>query len=182
MDEFIFFWGHHAKQPGVVGPHVFSQWWPASFTVDGVTYPTAEHWMMCAKARFCNDEEKVQEILADRDPARAKWLGRHIANWDEVAWVGVRLDVVTQGSFHKFDQNPALGDYLISTGTKTLVEASPHDRIWGVGMKGDDPRITDPKQWNGLNLLGMALMLARADLILQRKLDVAEALADAKGG
>ncbi len=171
MADIIFFWGHHARQPGVVGPHVFSQWWPAPFTVDGITYPTAEHWMMAAKARLTNDLETYEAILSDPDPANAKRLGRQVKNWDEAAWVGVRLDIVIQGSFHKFYQNKELGDYLLSTGAATLVEASPADKIWGIGMKSDDPRALNPRLWDGLNLLGMALMVARADLLWKRHQD-----------
>lgn len=183
--DIILFYGHHAKTPGVVGKHVFSQWWPAPFTVDGITYPTAEHWMMVGKARMMDDEAMVEKILADPDPATAKLLGRHITPWDEAAWVGIRLDVVAQGNFHKFYQNKALGDFLVGTGNAVIAEASPNDKIWGIGMKADDPRALRPIQWDGLNLLGIALMIARADVMLKRHQDaneIADALNDAKGG
>ncbi len=184
-ENMICFYGHHAKTPGVVGPHVFSQWWPAPFTVEGVRYATAEHWMMAAKAKMCNDDDALRRIMETDDPAAAKFVGRHVKNWNESAWVGCRLDVVIEGSYHKFYQNKELGDYLLSTGTSLLVEASPSDKIWGVGMKASDPRITNPRLWEGLNLLGMALMVARGDLMLRRHLDkkeIEDALNDAKGG
>lgn len=68
------------------------------------------------------------------------------------------------GSVHKFGGDPELREFLLNTGDRVLVEASPMDRIWGIGLAADDPRAENPASWRGLNLLGFALMDARAEL------------------
>jgi ribA/ribD-fused uncharacterized protein len=138
-----------------------SQWWPAEFTVDGVTYPSAEHYMMAGKARLFGDLGAVERILAARTPAEAKNLGREVQGFDDEAWEAARFGIVVAGSTAKFGQDPALRAYLVGTGQRVLVEASPLDRVWGIGLAADDPRAADPAGWRGLNLLGFALMEAR---------------------
>ena len=160
--KYVFFWGHTGAA-GRVGTFVFSQWRePASFTLDGVTYPTAEHYMMAEKARLFGDDEMRGKIIAASSPGAAKALGRAVANFDNQVWVQHRLDIVVKGSAAKFGQNPALKTYLLETGNKVLVEAAPRDTIWGVGLGKDNERIQDPRTWRGENLLGFALMKARA--------------------
>lgn len=161
--QFLHFWGH---SPGraPVGPWVLSQWFPAPFTVDGDLYPTAEHWMMAEKARLFGDEARRAQILASARPAEVKAHGRAVAGFDEPRWQANRYEIVVQGSLHKFSQNPDFGAWLQGTQGRVLVEASPVDRIWGIGLPQDDPRAQDPAQWRGLNLLGFALMEARARL------------------
>jgi ribA/ribD-fused uncharacterized protein len=167
--ELLFFWGH--KPPpgvpqGTVGKWVFSQWYPAAFTVDGIKYATSEHWMMAGKAAVFGDREIMNRILADSssaspDPGLAKRLGRQVSGFDQAVWLKSGFDIVTKGNVHKFGQNLALGSYLLGTGEKVLVEASPHDRVWGIGLNSSDPRAQDPRSWDGENLLGFALMKAR---------------------
>lgn len=164
MSDMILFWGHHAPADGKVGAHVLSQWWPARFNIDGVTYPTAEHWMMAEKARLCKDAKALAVIMGSDDPAVAKRQGRLIENWDPVGWDAIKLAVVARGSYEKFRQNPDLRVYLLSTGDALLVEASPRDAIWGIGMSAADASKLDPSQWPGQNLLGKCLMAARAQL------------------
>lgn len=162
--KYIFFWGHTGAADRV-GPFVFSQWREGSpFTLDGVNYPTSEHYMMAEKARLFGDEATRGKIVAARSPGAAKALGREVANFDDAAWVRHRFDIVVAGSLAKFGQNPALKTYLLETGNKVLVEAAPTDRIWGVGLAREDERILDPRTWAGENLLGFALMKARATL------------------
>ncbi|CAM5688277.1 NADAR family protein OS=Streptomyces alboniger OX=132473 GN=CP975_26150 PE=4 SV=1 [Streptomyces alboniger] len=156
------FWGHTPRRDGTPGPGCLSQWWPSPFTVDGVAYATAEHWMMAAKARLFDDAEAERAALAARTPAEAKTAGRLVRGFDEAIWARERFAVVVEGSVHKFASDPALGDFLRGTGRRVLVEASPVDRIWGVGLPADDPRVEDPAKWRGRNLLGFALMEARA--------------------
>ena len=79
-----------------------SQWWPAGFTVDGVTYPTAEHWMMAGKSRLFADHEGVAAVLADESPSAAKAAGRKVRGFDEKRWVAARYDLVVAGNFAKF--------------------------------------------------------------------------------
>jgi ribA/ribD-fused uncharacterized protein len=162
--RYVYFWGHTPRKQGQVDRSCFSQWYPAEFTVDGTTYPTAEHWMMAAKARLFGDAGTAAKILAARHPGEAKALGRAVANFDEAEWRRERFAVVVAGSVHKFSQNSELGKYLGGTGDRVLVEASPVDLVWGAGMAPGDERSTDPRQWPGKNLLGFALMAARGQL------------------
>ncbi|MFI6943478.1 NADAR family protein [Streptomyces sp. NPDC050418] len=162
--KFLHFWGHTAPADGAVGPHVLSQWWPALFTVDEVGYATAEHWMMAAKARLFGDEEAERAAVTASSPGAAKKAGRLVRGFDEEIWRRERFEVVAEGSTHKFAAHPQLRAYLLGTGDRVLVEASPLDRIWGIGLAAADERAADPGQWRGLNLLGFALMEARERL------------------
>ncbi|WP_042436945.1 NADAR family protein [Streptacidiphilus albus] len=162
--KWLMFWGHQPQRDGSIGPGSLSQWWPSPFTVDGVGYPTAEHWMMAGKARLFGDEAAVEPILAARTPAQAKNLGRLVRGFDEAGWDAARSELVVRGNVAKFGQDPALRAYLLGTGNRVLVEASPRDRVWGIGLGAADERATDPARWRGRNLLGFALMEARARL------------------
>ncbi|MGI8333751.1 NADAR family protein [Actinomadura scrupuli] len=162
--KYVFFWGHQAARPGRIDKSCLSQWSEHPFTVEGVTYRTAEHWMMAGKARLFGDEEVLARIVAAPHPKAAKDLGRRVRGYDEETWAAHRSDIVTAGNVAKFGQDPALKEYLLGTGGRVLVEASPLDRIWGIGLPADDERAVRPSQWRGLNLLGFALMRARADL------------------
>jgi ribA/ribD-fused uncharacterized protein len=162
--EFLFFWGHRPQRDSSIGPGCLSQWWPSPFEVDGRVYATAEHWMMWSKAMLFGDTEAAEKILAAPDPGRAKALGRQVGSFDEQVWARERFGIVVAGSTAKFSQHDDLKNYLRGTGQRVLVEASPLDRIWGIGLAADDPGAADPRQWRGLNLLGFALMQARATL------------------
>jgi ribA/ribD-fused uncharacterized protein len=157
------FWGHKPTA-GRVGAGCLSQWWPAEFTVDGVAYPTAEHWMMAGKARIFADDEGLAAVLAARSPGAAKAAGRKVRGYDEQRWAGARYDIVVAGNLAKFGQHDHLREFLLATGDRVLVEASPHDRVWGIGMGPDDPDVAHPLRWRGLNLLGFALMDVREKL------------------
>lgn len=159
--KFRFFWGHAGNGPG---PWVLSQWWEAPFTVAGLRYATAEHWMMAEKARFFGDEAAVPAILAARSPGAAKALGRKVAGFDHEDWARVRSAIVRTGNLEKFRQNPALAEWLLATGELVLVEASPTDRVWGIGMAATNPAVERVEAWRGENLLGFALMEARQRL------------------
>ncbi|MEU3496641.1 NADAR family protein [Kitasatospora cineracea] len=162
--KYLYFWGHQPQRDGQIGSGALSQWWPSPFSVDGVQYRTAEHWMMAGKARLFEDEEIVPKILRARTPAEAKNLGRLVKGFDEDRWVAHRFELVVTGSTAKFEQDERLRTYLLRTGGRVLVEASPLDRIWGIGLAADDERAGSPARWRGLNLLGFALMEARARL------------------
>ncbi|MEZ4459366.1 MAG: NADAR family protein [bacterium] len=160
--DYLFFWGHTAH--GTITKACFSQWYPAEFKVDGVVYPTAEHWMMAEKARLFEDDHTLAAILATDKPDVAKKLGRKVSPFDAQKWDERRYDAVVEGNVHKFGQHAELRDFLMSTGDQVLVEASPYDKIWGIGMGDKDPRATSPLTWDGLNLLGFALMDVRDQL------------------
>ena len=162
--RYLFFWGHRPLPGGEVGKSCFSQWWPAAFEVGGVSYPTAEHFMMAEKARLFGDEDARARILKADSPKAAKQLGRRVKNFEERAWAEARFRLVVEGNLAKFGQNPELGKFLVETGDAVLVEASPVDRIWGIGLSADDERASNPEQWRGLNLLGFALMEVRRRL------------------
>lgn len=164
--KYLYFWGHRPRRDQYPGPGCLSQWWDASpFTVAGVRYATAEHWMMVHKARLFEDEAARERVLAAASPGEAKKAGRTVRGFIDEVWTEHRLGIVTRGSVHKFGQDEALRGYLLGTGERVLVEASPLDRIWGIGLAADDPRAADPATWRGLNLLGEALMAARAELV-----------------
>ncbi len=163
--KYIYFWGHQPQANGEIGHGCFSQWWQASFVVDGNTYATAEHYMMAQKALLFDDQAVFAKILAAKHPKQAKALGREVAKFDESVWQDKRFDIVVDANLAKFKQHKELGQYLINTGTWVLVEASPYDKIWGIGLAKDDERIRNPEQWKGLNLLGFALMEVRDSLV-----------------
>ncbi|GHF73842.1 hypothetical protein GCM10010218_63790 [Streptomyces mashuensis] len=162
--KYVFFWGHRPRRDGSVGPGCFSQWWPAPFPADGKVYATAEHWMMAGKARLFGDAEAEERVLAAGHPKQAKDIGRTVRGFDDEVWRRHRFALVVEGSVHKFGHHPELRDYLLGTGDRVLVEASPLDRVWGIGLAADDERAQDPARWQGLNLLGFALMEARQRL------------------
>ncbi|WP_371618144.1 NADAR family protein [Streptomyces sp. NBC_00454] len=159
--KFLPFWGHRPRPDGTLGQSCLSQWWPSEFTVGDVRYATAEHWMMAGKARLFGDAEAERAALEARSPAAAKKAGRLVRGFDDAIWERERFALVVEGSVHKFGSDLALKAYLLGTGKRVLVEASPLDRIWGIGLAADDDRALDPARWRGLNLLGFALMEAR---------------------
>jgi ribA/ribD-fused uncharacterized protein len=162
--EYLFFWGHTASDPGRVGKECFSQWYPAPFVIDAITYPTAEHFMMAAKARLFGDEKTARIALEAAHPAEAKKAGRLVKGFVESVWEEHRFGIVVAANQAKFSQSPALRDVLLATKSRVLVEASPPDRIWGIGLAATDARAGNPLEWRGLNLLGFALMAARAKI------------------
>lgn len=158
--KFLFFWGHTQKGR-TVDKSCLSQWYPASFQVHGERFPTAEHWMMASKASLFGDQEMRARILASRSPGEAKKLGRKVRRFDEAVWDDRSFDIVVEGNVHKFGQNAHLRSFLLTTNNRVLVEASPRDYIWGIGMAQDHPHATNPEMWLGENKLGFALMIAR---------------------
>ena len=164
-NNFLLFWGHQPSSDGTITASCLSQWWPSTFVVDKKEFKTAEHWMMAQKAELFNDEAIYNQILSTPSPKDVKELGRKIKNFDEGIWNSKREQVVVDGNLHKFSQDKKLKTYLLSTGTKILVEASPYDKIWGIGLKADDNRASNPVTWQGLNLLGFALMEVRDKLL-----------------
>jgi ribA/ribD-fused uncharacterized protein len=162
--KFVHFWGHQPPRDGSVSQTCFSQWYEAPFEVDSEHYRTAEHFMMAEKARLFKDEDVRRQILGSANPGAAKTLGRNVKGFVEAVWVQHRFDIVCRANVAKFSQHAALRDYLIRTGNRILVEASPTDRIWGIGLAASDPGANNPNLWKGLNLLGFALMVTRDTL------------------
>ncbi|WP_432187136.1 NADAR family protein [Streptomyces sp. Tue6028] len=159
--KYLHFWGHRPRPDGRVGTSCLSQWWPSPFVAEGVEYATAEHWMMASKARLFGDAEAERLALDAANPALAKKAGRLVRDFDDVIWERERFGIVVEGSVHKFRAHTDLREFLLGTGERVLVEASPLDRVWGIGLAADDERAADPARWRGPNLLGFALMEAR---------------------
>lgn len=158
------FYGHKTRPDGQLTDAVFSQFYPCEFTIDGQRYRWAEQWMMAGKARVFGDETALKKILTASGPGACKKLGRQVRGFDDNTWRAARFEIVTLGNIAKFGQDPRLRDYLLATGEAILVEASPRDRIWGIGLAASDPDAEDPARWRGQNLLGFALTRARAVL------------------
>jgi ribA/ribD-fused uncharacterized protein len=159
--DFLLFWGHTPKSAAVVDASCLSQWFPRAFAVNGVTYATAEHFMMAAKARLFGDAASLERVLAAKTPADAKAAGREVTPYDDERWSAARGAAVVEGHLAQFGQHEDRREVLLGTGERELVEASPRDRIWGIGLGASNPAARDPRQWRGQNLLGFALMEAR---------------------
>lgn len=153
-EQFTFFWH---------GP--FSQFHKAPMTIDDITYGCAEQYMMASKAAFFGDFESHRLIMETFQPKIMKALGRKVKNFHGPVWSAKADGVVRRASYEKFTQNRDLRDLLLSTEGTTLVEASPYDKIWGIGLIGTDPRAKDRRTWRGENRLGQILTETR-DFIL----------------
>lgn len=153
MSNFILFWG---------GP--FSQWYKSNFVIDGVTYNCAEQYMMAQKALLFQDDAAYERIMHLKDPSQQKAVGRTVKNFDADKWNLVCRKVVYEANVAKFSASPSLKQIILETGDREIVEASPYDKIWGIGLDERDPRCEDKAQWQGTNWLGVAIMEARDTL------------------
>jgi ribA/ribD-fused uncharacterized protein len=162
--EYLLFFGHRPPYGGIVNGTCLSQWWQADFVVDGQIYRSAEHFMMAGKAMLFGDYEGAEQIRQEASPKAAKALGREVAGFDKETWERHRFDIVLDGNLAKFRQHRDLRKFLLGTGDQVLVETSPVDRIWGIGLPREDKHATKPDYWRGLNLLGFALMEVREQL------------------
>jgi ribA/ribD-fused uncharacterized protein len=117
--------------------------------------------MMHQKALFFGDKDTAKKIMETTSPKAQKALGRQVTPFDAGKWDGVARDVVLRGNLAKFRQNPDLLAKLLETKGTSLVEASPYDKIWGIGLKEDSPKAQNRETWNGKNWLGQVLDAAR---------------------
>jgi ribA/ribD-fused uncharacterized protein len=140
---------------------IYSNWHPASFVEDGVRFANSEQYMMWRKASCFGNEALAVRMLSETNPRKLKALGREVQGFDEDVWERERLPMMIRGCYLKFSQNESMREALLATGNRTIVEASPVDAIWGIGLAEDDPRALDPTSWQGRNLLGQALMEVR---------------------
>ena len=162
--NYVHFWGHTPERDGHITETCLSQWWMAEFWVEAQRYSCMEQFMMAEKARLFGDKEVLEQILAAAEQGKIKALGRQVRNFDQTEWDRCKYTIVLTGNFQKFLQNPELKDFLLRTGDKILVEASPRDRIWGIGMGKANENAQIPAAWRGRNLLGFALMEVRDEL------------------
>nr|ELR5255621.1 NADAR family protein [Providencia rettgeri] len=161
--KYVFFWGHQTKQNHIT-KSCFSQWCPSPFIVDGHRFASAEHFMMAEKARLFGDTETLNKIIHAPNPGAAKAFGREVRGFKQDVWDKNRFEIVVAANMAKFSQNEELKQFLLSTNERILVEASPVDKVWGIGLAEDSENIENPLTWKGLNLLGFALMEVRFQL------------------
>jgi len=164
--KYIFFWGHQPSKDGSITKSCFSQWWICNFEVDGEKYNSAEQYMMAEKAKLFGDDEIRKQILKSKHPKQVKSLGRMVRGFKEEIWSENCFDIVKRGNMAKFSQNKELFEFLANTKQRILVEASPVDKIWGIGIGKDTDNIENPLTWKGKNLLGFALMEVRDELLI----------------
>ncbi len=160
-DKFIFFYGSF-----------YSQWAIRDMEIDDITFNCCEQYMMVCKARLFNDIEAVADIMHHANPRKQKEVGRKVKNFNKDKWEEIARDVVYKANYAKFTQHEDLKEKLLATGDKIIVEASPWDHIWGIGMRVSDPGITNPKNWEGTNWLGEAIMAVRK--VLREEIEDAE--------
>ena len=141
-----------------------SNWYLTYFKVGSMEFTSMEQYMMFAKAKLFGDKEIMEKIMATDDVAEIKKLGRQVHNYDDNIWSGIRQLAVYKGLLEKFRQNEELREKLFATGDATLVECSPSDKIWGIGLSVDSKDVQNMHKWNGSNLLGFTLMQVRDDL------------------
>lgn len=145
----------------------FSQWYKAPFELDGHHFTSAEQYMMYGKAQLFGDQEIATRILEAKHPRQQKALGRQVQGFNDTIWNQEAKSIVYQGNHAKFTQNPELLTVLLATAGKTLVEASPTDRIWGIGLSEEDSRSRQRSTWRGTNWLGEVLTELRENLLNQ---------------
>ena len=161
--KYVFFWSD-TERGNEVTKACLSQWYPSVFTADEITYSTAEQYMMAQKAQLFQDKAIYKEIMTAKHPKQCKALGQQVKNFSQTVWDAHKFQIVVDGNMAKFSQNPKLKEFLLQTGDRVLAEASPYDKIWGIGMTEDNEKVINPLEWNGQNLLGFALMEVRRKL------------------
>ena len=153
-NKYVFFWNGF-----------LSQWHLCQFNDEsGQEFSCAEQYMMFEKAALFHDTETAKKILNTESPREQKALGRKVENFNPELWETRKKIIVYRGNLFKFVQNERLLSRLTDTGNRTIVEASPYDKIWGIGMHEDDNGIENPKNWKGENLLGEILTTLRDNL------------------
>lgn len=157
-ERFTFFWAG-----------VFSQWHIRPFPVDDIWFNCCEQFMMAKKAELFGDLEYREKIMNTSDPKTQKSLGRDVAGFVESTWAEASIDIVRTGNLAKFRHHADLREQLFATHGTTLVEASPYDTIWGIGLRATDPRAQTRATWRGQNHLGHILTEVREILALELK-------------
>lgn len=156
-DEFVFFWGKE---------DVFSNFYYSPFKHQGILFKWSEQAVMYRKAKLFGADKIAEQILKAQTPKACKDLGRsREIPFDESVWYENRERIYKEVLLDKFSSNDVIMAQLTYTMNKTLVEASPYDKIWGIGLSADHPHAEIPSKWKGLNLLGNVLMEVRAELI-----------------
>lgn len=156
--NYTFFW-HEDEENGC-----FSQWFKAPFVIEGITYLTCEQYMMAKKALLFEDMKYYFAIMAADNPKDCKRFGKQVRNFDQEKWDACKEEIIYRANYAKFTQNEILRQKLLDTGDSILAEASPHDKVYGIGLEKSDPDAKNMKAWKGQNLLGNVLMVIRKTL------------------
>lgn len=162
-DKYTFFWS---------GP--FSNWSAAPFVLDGQKYNCVEQYMMQKKALMFGDEEIANEIMKTNNPREQKAWGRKVRGFEMAKWASVARDIVFRGCLAKFTQNPEMYEELMKTSGTLVVEASPLDKVWGIGLDAKAATATPIDDWKGTNWLGQCITEVRE--ILESQLTDAKML------
>ncbi|VTU42571.1 MULTISPECIES: NADAR family protein [unclassified Variovorax] len=151
--EIVTFWG--AQSP-------LSNWNIGKFTSRGIDFNCSEQLMMYRKAELFGDATSMAAILVEPDPREQKALGRAVSGFVKPIWDAASEAVLFEGLFDKFTQVASAHGVLMASEEKLIIEASPTDRLYGVGLAAYDPRILDTETWRGANRLGYLLMRVRS--------------------
>ena len=149
-DKFVLFWNG-----------IYSNWEPSPFVWNGMEFNCGEQYMMCHKAKMFEDWGTLLRIMETSDPGTQKKLGRTVKGFDQAKWEEKCIDIMVEGLLCKFEQNPKMKEELLATGDRIIAEASPVDKIWGIGLAENDSRCLDVNTWQGKNYLGVVLMKVR---------------------
>ncbi len=152
-NKYVFFWNG-----------IYSQWHKANMTIGKIEYNSCEQYMMHQKALLFGDEETAELIMQEKNPREQKKFGRMVKNFDKSIWERNCLAIVYEGNLAKFSQNEDLKEELLATDNRILVEASPVDSIYGIGLAEDGRGIEDPSNWRGLNILGSIITMVKNEL------------------
>ena len=152
-ENYVFFWDG-----------IYSQWHQASMEIDGIKYNCCEQYMMHQKALLFSDYDTAERIMNSRSPRDQKQLGRQVQSFNKGIWDSACVRIVYKGNYAKFTQNEELKQELLATTDRILVEASPYDNIWGIGLGENEPGVEDPINWKGLNLLGWSITMVKKQL------------------
>lgn len=156
-EDFVLFWGG-----------VYSQWCPSKFEIDGIEYNTAEQYMMAKKALLFGDYDSLREIMLEKQPAIQKAIGKKVRGFDKDKWERHCRKYVRDANYAKFTQNPKMLAEMLNDQDKEIVEASPEDKIWGIGLHETNPLAWERETWQGTNWLGIAIMEAREQILAER--------------
>ena len=159
--EKLFFWGH-TEHDNNVTKACLSNFYPCEFEFNGKMFHFSEQCFMYQKALLFNDFEIAEQVLNETDVRKIKALGRKVKNFNNELWYIHKENFMYNACYAKFSQNDKLKDFLLSTGNREIVEASPVDNIWGIGFSSDKA-MENIDKW-GQNLLGKTLMKVRAVL------------------
>ena len=154
---FVFFWKDNEENG------YLSNWYRRKFVIDDFEYLHVDQYMMAQKAKLFHDSARYTAILRATNPWECKDLGRQVTPFDAKTWNAVKYDVVKDGNRAKYEQNPDLKKLLLATGNAVLAEASPKDKVWGIGLDAQTAASTDMSEWPGQGLLGLALMELRTE-------------------